>query len=216
MIQKFAVYCHGSLAPLNCARALQTVIQTQYKTEIISYNDLVPEILDKYSCIAFPGGSGDVDAFDKQLKDKTTIIQNYVSNGGGYLGICMGAYITGKRYFNLLGSFDARQYIKRKNADVRRSYCTTTNVTWHDNIERIYFFDGAAFTGNIPPNNIIATYTNNDCAAINVKYGKGTVLVYGPHPESLKDWYVKKYMKPHWHNEKHHQMLLHDIKSYLM
>jgi len=215
-MQKFAVYCHGSLAPLNCARALQTVLQTQYNTDIIGYGDLVPDTLSKYSCIAFPGGSGDVDAFDKQLKDKTQIVQDYISKGGSYLGICMGAYITGQRYFDLLGAFDARQYIKRKNADVIRSYCTTTNITWHNNIERIYFFDGAAFTGNVPNNSIVATYTNGDCAAMCVQYKKGKVLVYGPHPESLKNWYTKKYMKPHWHNEKHHQMLLQDIKQYLM
>ena len=114
----------------------------------------------------------------------------------------MGAYWAAKGYFNLLEDIKVKQYIRRPNAEVRRSYQTTVTVNWKRKETDMYFFDGCAFIGD--NFRTIARYVNNDPMAII----QGNIGIIGCHPESLDYWYEKKYMQKRWHKGHHHKLLL--------
>ena len=153
--------------------------------------------------LAFPGGMGDADKYYEFFLRKTAgRIANFVESGGKYLGICMGAYWAGKHYFDILNGTDAVQYIKRPTADIRRSYGTVAPITWEETGYNMYFYDGCTFTGN--DFDTVARYANGDPMAII----KGKIGLIGCHPESLSYWYNYPYLKEHWHQQQHHQLLL--------
>ena len=158
--------------------------------------ELNEENLHKASCIVFPGGDGDADQFDNSLIFKRKLIEDYVSSGGRYLGICQGAYFAGKHFFNLLRGFDAVQHIKRNGAQIKRSGSNIIDIKWKDErIYPIYFHDGAAFvtTSEQPAfTNILAHYLNGDVACLIQAHKKGRVGVIGPHPEAQKWWFYSQ------------------------
>ena len=179
-------------------------------------NDINLIDLQQYHMVVFPGGIGDADSFDWLLADKANLISHYVMNGGMYLGICMGAYWAGPSYFDLIDSLDTVQYIKQPNALVKRSYGTVVPVTWENNTEFMYFYDGCTFEGDTSNVQVVGQYGSGHPAAIiqennySKKYAKkvGKVGLIGPHLESTEYWYnTWSYMPDYWHQGKHHQLL---------
>jgi glutamine amidotransferase-like uncharacterized protein len=199
-----AIYEQAPIADPECALALKNVLMTQYKVKILHHNTLTQDNLNDVDCIAFPGGLENVDNFDKLLIDKKELVQQFVNRGGGYLGICMGAYLADKDYFDLLEGIRVRQYVNRPRADYKdEEKITVLPIRWHRYNYYMYFYDGAVFVGNLSKAKKIATYSNKDAMAII----QDRIGLIGCHPESLKDWYTDK-LKPYWHKEEHHRLLL--------
>jgi glutamine amidotransferase-like uncharacterized protein len=181
-------------------------LQQSYKITIWSEQDNINKVLSKADIVAFPGGIGSSDKFYKLFPQLTIqSIQNFVINGGYYLGICMGAYWASHYYFNILKSVEAVQYIKRPDTDIKRSYATVANVQWLHDEEEMFFYDGCSLIGNERKFKVIARYSNNDPMAII----QNNIGIIGCHPESEKFWYEKyNYIKQHWHHGRHHMLLL--------
>ena len=179
-----------------------------FDVDVINRDELTDAILSKYKMIAFPGGIGDSDRYYKLLANKQDVIQNQIAKGKRYLGICMGAYWAGPHYFNILENVNPVQYIKRPNAETNRSYSTVVNVNWEGHNEAMFFYDGCSLLGDSNNFETIATYSNGDPAAII----QNNIGVIGPHPESDIYWYKKNYLKPYWHEYRHHQLLLKFVK----
>jgi glutamine amidotransferase-like uncharacterized protein len=159
------------------------------------------------SLIIFPGGIGDSNSMYRFFSRRTgNRIAEYIENGGHYLGICMGAYWADQWYLDIIDDVRAVQYIKRPNADIRRSYGTVAPVVWNGTPMNMYFYDGCALIGDESKFKTIARYANGDPMAII----KGRVGLIGCHPESSEFWYQKpwQYINEHWHNGKHHKLLL--------
>jgi biotin protein ligase-like protein len=140
---------------------------------------------------AQPGGDGTVETAAAALDDDVEAIQNFVKAGGRYLGFCMGGYLAGKDPgFDLLpGNTD--QLIALPGASVTTEDDTIITVDWRDKPRSMYFQDGPYFlvNENTPDVTMLATYTNNQIAAMVTPYGQGKVGVVGPHPEATDDWY---------------------------
>ena len=175
-----------------------------YKFKLFSKNEVEYNFFDNVDMIAVPGGFGDSDSFDTLLKHNGEAIKKYVSDGGCYLGICMGAYWAGKDYFNILDRVDAVQYLKKPNTDTRRPHAKNINIEWLGESMNMFWYDGCAFTG---PGyyDTIAKYANDDPMAIIQK----RIGLIGCHPESEQFWYESySWMKGKYHNGKHHTLLL--------
>ena len=172
-----------------------------YKFQIFSKKNIHEVNFSRIKLVAFPGGTGDADLFDKLISSEKTLIQNYVKNGGHYLGVCMGAYWADKHYFDLVNNIQIKQYIRRPRAEVRRSYETTIDVNWQGQNTRMFFFDGCAFIGK--NFTAVAKYSNGDAMAVI----QNRIGLIGCHPESRKSWYDKAYLKKHWHQYSHHKLL---------
>jgi len=181
------------------------------------YNDNIKRIpltlenLKNVSLYVQPGGGDDIVAAWNDVKSYSNIIKQYISEGGKYLGICMGGFLAGGNDTNnnpgysLLTPGDSNDF---SNAAEKISIKTDNegdlllNINWtlsKDNSKQnrfIYFQGGPYFITkepNINNTKIIATYTGSKSsqqnASIILNYGKGKVAVCGPHPEAPKKWY---------------------------
>jgi glutamine amidotransferase-like uncharacterized protein len=196
----------------DCCEGMTEALGSEYDIKIFSANECNSKTLESADIVAFPGGIGDASSYDKFFRRKAqNAVADYVSNGGRYLGICMGAYWAGSHYFDILDNVDAVQYIKRPGADVKRSYGTITPVVWNGDKINMYFYDGCALVGDTTKFKTIATYANGDAMAII----QNRVGLIGCHPESRKYWYEKPwhYINQYWHNGEHHKLLLEFVNT---
>ncbi len=212
MKPKIALFVYDPKASVQCANGMINALGKHYEFRLFSKNEMEEGFFDDFDIVAFPGGIGDSDSFDRLLKHNKKAVKDFISRGGRYLGICMGAYWAGSHYFNILNGVDAVQYITRPNTDTRRPHAKAISVTWEGQQEKMFFYDGCALVGNNSKFETIATYSNNDPMAII----QDRIGLIGCHPESEKFWYDSpKYMNPHYHNGYHHTLLL-DFVNKLM
>ena len=207
--KRIAIYQQEPIFAADCALAIKSILQKEYKNvTIITHKTCNKSLLKNIDCVVFPGGIGDVDNFDVLLKNKKRLIHDYVQQGGRYMGICMGAYVTTELYFDILNKTSAEQYIKHPGADVHTTSKTITTVIFESNHLTAYFYDGPVFEDDIEHHQVLATYHDGSAAAIIKPFGLGRVLCVGPHLESQQDWYDTPKLRPHWHAGAHHVMLL--------
>lgn len=155
--------------------------------EVLKLN---PQNLKKYDLYIQPGGGQDIPAAYKALGEEgVEAIRSFVSSGKGYLGICMGAYLADKDWIGLINApLDSE--VGRPNADALDEGDYTFSILWGEKEESVYFQDGPYFDnstkslGFVP----IAHYLNGDIAMASYKYGKGKVVLTGPHPEADESW----------------------------
>jgi glutamine amidotransferase-like uncharacterized protein len=182
---------------------MMQALARHYNFKIFSKNEVEDVFFDDVDMVAFPGGIGDSESWHRILKPNKTKVLNFIARGGRYLGICMGAYWAGSHYFNILEGVDAVQYITQPGADTRRPHAKAIEVTWNGTSERMFFYDGCALVGT-GQYETVATYANGDAMAIY----QNRVGIIGCHPESEHFWYNYNYLKPHWHERRHHKLLL--------
>jgi glutamine amidotransferase-like uncharacterized protein len=200
---KIAIFLHHPQCSVQSAHGIIRALNYDYTVDVIGQDRLRERRLSSYDLLAFPGGIGDSDSWYKLLQPYQDVVKNYQDHGGRYLGICMGAYWAGSHYFDLLRNIEPVQYIKRPSAVTVRSYGTVVPVTWRNQVEHMYFYDGCALINHGARATVIGTYSNGDAAALI----QGRVGVIGPHPESDQYWYNKKTMLPYWHQYRHHELL---------
>ena len=201
------IFLHHPECSEDCIQGMRNSLESKYNIVTFSEEDCNPERLKQFDMIAFPGGIGDASSYDRFFRRKAqNAVADYVTNGGKYLGICMGAYWAGSYYFDILEDIDAVQYIKRDTAEIKRPYGTVANITWNGKQENMYFYDGCALIGDESKCKVIARYDNKDAMAIIQK----NIGIIGCHPESLEYWYKEpwQYINQYWHEEKHHKLLL--------
>ena len=191
----------------DCAYAMVHALSSEYQIRIFEEKELDDDnFFDHLDVIAFPGGIGDSDTYANFFtRTRANRIAEFISGGGCYLGICMGAYWAGSRYFDILDAVNPVQYIKQPNADVKRSYGTVASITWNTQPEHMYFYDGCALVGDETKFKTIARYANGDpMAIIQDKIG-----LIGCHPESEAFWYDSySWLKGKYHNGEQHKLLL--------
>jgi len=169
--------------------------------DYINNNDFV----GKFKAIHFPGGNPD-SYFQSVNIFGCNHIRDFVSSGGGYIGICGGGYIAAYRivdsngntvhpplrffYGTAYGPIDEIiTYPGYKMITITINKSNPINQYEPDS-ETILYYGGAAFYPNEGQEmNIIGTYDsfNNDPAIINFNYGEGRVVLFGPHPEIEED-----------------------------
>jgi len=203
---KIAIFQNHPECSRQCCDGMIRSLSPKYSIDIFGKEDVCAGAFDKYEVIAFPGGIGDYSSYDKFFRRKAqNAVADYVAGGGHYLGICMGAYWAGTNWFDILDSADTEQYIKRPNADIRRSYGTVAPVLWNGHKENMFFYDGCSILGDETKFDTVGRYANGDPMAII----QGRVGLIGCHPESEEDWYKAPYtyIKDYWHEGRHHKLL---------
>lgn len=122
----------------------------------------------------------------KEAQQYAKPIQDFVSNGGHYMGFCVGAYLASSSPgFGLVPQGDdVDQKIAHPRAQVNTIDDTIIMKRW------LYFQDGEVMTiAWSPTSKVVARYSsNNDIATSLTAYGSGWVGLVGPHPEATQDW----------------------------
>jgi glutamine amidotransferase-like uncharacterized protein len=199
-----ALFIYDPKCSVQSGNGIIRALQSHYNFKIFGKNELEKVFFDDVDMVVVPGGLGDASSYETAFRYNAQPVRDFVAQGGRYLGICMGAYWADADYFNILDGVRAEQYIKRLGTDTRRPHAKAANVTWNGQPERMYFYDGCALVGDENKFETVARYANNDPMAII----QNRVGLIGCHPESQLFWYDKKYLKPHWHQGQHHQLLL--------
>jgi glutamine amidotransferase-like uncharacterized protein len=198
-----ALFLHQPKCSVQSGNGIIKALESNYNFKIFTRHEVENDFFDNVDIVAFPGGLGDSDSFDYLFKNNRNSISNFVNNGGRYLGICMGAYWAGNHYFNFLDNVQVEQYIKRPNTDTKRPHAKNLKIEWLGVDENMFFYDGCSFGAG--QYEIIAKYKNDDPMAII----QGKLGLIGCHPESQPHWYKSySWMKDHYHNGKHHELLL--------
>ena len=180
-----ALFVADPFCSVQSVNGIITALGNDYTFKLFSKNEVEQGFFDGIDIVAVPGGFGDADSFDRLFEANQNSVKKFVTNGGKYLGICMGAYWAGSYYLNLLDSVDAEQYINRPNTDTRRPHAKDINIIWQGHPNRMFFYDGCALVGDVGKFNTIATYANGDAMAII----QNNIGIIGCHPEAEQFWY---------------------------
>jgi glutamine amidotransferase PdxT len=201
---RIALFLHHPEASRQCVDGMIKALSDNYRIKVFSEKDCDASTFRRCDIVAFPGGTGESEAYNQLMKPHFEAVTNFVENGGRYLGICMGAYWATHHYFNILNGISVVQYIKRRKSEIKRSFPTIAPVFWENKYYNMFFYDGPTFVAEKQNYKTIATYYSGEPMAIMQK----RIGLIGCHPESMRSWYRKKYMQQHWHHYDHHDLLL--------
>ena len=209
-MKTIALFSHHPECSDECVSGMISALSPNYRVKVFGIFDNLNNVLSQSNCVAFPGGIGDSDSFYRFFKRRHgNAIESFISNGGKYLGICMGQYWAGSEYFDILKGIDVVQYIKNPTSEIKRPYGTVAEITYESDFtkDHMFFYDG----GVITIKDIKSTYQ------VKARYKNGhpmaiiqdNVGIIGCHPESNEFWYdLYPYTKKYWHGGRHHQWLL--------
>jgi glutamine amidotransferase-like uncharacterized protein len=126
------------------------------------------------------------------IQPKMQILRDFIAQGGSYIGICAGAFFADATVDDAetipgLGLIPGETY----------DYLTHNNpivvtVNWLGNDRPMYFQGGPAFRIAKQDESrveVLARYKDNSPAAIRFLYGRGKVILVGPHPEAPSGWF---------------------------
>jgi glutamine amidotransferase-like uncharacterized protein len=209
---RIALFLHQPKCSVQSGNGIMRALSPHYSFKIFTRHQVEDDFFNDVDMIAIPGGIGDSESYSYLMRENLDAINDFLKDGGRYLGICMGAYWAGSHYLNILKDVDAVQYITRPNTDTRRPHAKALSVTWQGHPDRMFFYDGCALVGDRTQFETVATYANGDPMAII----QNRIGLIGCHPESEPHWYKSwSWMTPHWHNGDHHKLLL-DFTDQLM
>jgi len=203
-MKTIALFVHDPKCSVQSANGIMRALSSHYRFKIFGKNPLEDVFFDDVDMIAVPGGIGDSESFHYLLRNSGDLIRQFVSKGGKYLGICMGAYWAGSYYLNVLDKVDAVQYIKQPGTDTRRPHAKAIDVVWNGVQDKMFFYDGCALVGDTTKFTTIATYANGDAMAI----VQNNIGLIGCHPESEQFWYDGYSWMKGKHQGHHHALLL--------
>lgn len=172
---------------------------TQVKGEQIAAGSLT-----NFDVVIFTGGSGSQQA--KSLGDSgREQVRNFVRNGGGYVGICAGAYLACNGFDWGVGVLNAKTISskwQRGKGTVKAELLPTTDLFTNKTAKTfdVLYANGPIIqpntSSNIPPYETIAAFrtelAKNDTpkgiminapAMARGTYGQGRVVISSPHPE---------------------------------
>jgi glutamine amidotransferase-like uncharacterized protein len=205
---KVAVY-FGAGAGAGNSRLLVTASKRIEGTTVdnLSPEDFATKDLSSYDVVVFAGGSGSGQA--KALGEAgRENVKKFVKNGGGYLGICAGAYLATSGYPWSLGLFNAKTIqpwargggaVALQMTDEGKSLFGKVDAPFpvrYNNGPVIEPDDKkdvppykviAYFRDELPKANIPPGQMPNTPAIVTSEFGKGKVLTISPHFEGTKN-----------------------------
>ncbi|KAJ3217882.1 hypothetical protein HK099_005308 [Clydaea vesicula] len=142
------------------------------------------DLTGKIDLYVQPGGNKDVSImFNGFSSDDVKAIQNFVNNGGKYYGICLGAFLAGPDFFNIIpwGSAIQNKVGFLKPALTKFTINGTTNVIYTQEPPELgkHQENGIDAIGNFPDGSSLFLVKG---------YGKGKVGLMAAHPEAQSSW----------------------------
>lgn len=191
-----AIY-RGAAGCEGCSEMVAKSLQNTGQNIVISYIGekeklkLTGQNLSQFDLYVQPGGGQDIPAaYDAIGDDGARAIREFVRRGKGYLGLCMGAYLADKDWIGLIDK-PLESEVGRPGSGVSDEGDYTLNVRWGNKKEPFYYQDGPYFTPGSKNSGFtpVAWYSNGDVAIATFHYGKGNVVLTGPHPEADGSWF---------------------------
>ena len=200
----------GVYQDIGAGRSLADLLETlkkyeEVKVKSVTAADIRAGVLDDVDVLIQPGGSGSKQGrnLGKEGREK---IRDFVREGGGFIGICAGAYLASADYDWSLDILDAkvldRKHWARGTGMVKIEVSEKgQRLLKEDRSEvEIYYGQGPLLAPANDPDiedfNIVAVYRSEiakngapkgvmigTTAIAEGRFGKGRVLCFSPHPE---------------------------------
>lgn len=187
--------------------ALRQAKEPRFQISRISAAEIQAGRLADVSVLVHPGGSGGGQGRSLGEQGRKAV-RDFVREGGGYLGVCGGAYLACNDYEWSLNLIDAKVVDKRhwaRGKGTVRVQLSAEGSTFFGHAERemsIYYAQGpllsrrewddpdvpnyeslAVFTTEIAENGAPQGIMASTSAAVRCNYGRGRVFCFSPHPE---------------------------------
>lgn len=216
-IIRVAIYDHSTgtaNGPKNLMRILTP--DAGYESVRLTPAEIRDGKLAEFDVLIMPGGSGSKQA--AMLKEAgRSVIRDFVSKGGGYVGICAGSYLASSHYDWSLDIINARVWDRAHWA--RGTGAVTLGVSDNGkalfsselNEVDVYYGQGPLLipgsNSDLEPYEVLAVYETEIAskgapknsmtgthAIVRAKFGEGKVICYSPHPESSDgpNWMIEK------------------------
>ncbi|WP_152349051.1 BPL-N domain-containing protein [Brevibacterium sp. CFH 10365] len=131
-----------------------------------------------------PGGGDDIDAAAEAPPARFAVgLEQYVTRGGRYLGLCMGSYLAGPVAFDLVET-ELDGVVSRLDFAVTDSGETVVDAAWDGHHRQTFFQEGPVLPPPDDPADVFARYGNGDIAAARYDHGDGRAGLIGPHAEA--------------------------------
>lgn len=203
---KVGIYC-GEGAPKSSAENVLNVLKpfSEVSPVILSGQEVGSLNLSAYDVIVFPGGSGSGQSKgigEAGLKN----VRDFVSNGGGYVGICGGAYLACSNFTWGLGILNAGTVSNkwRRGQAMLDMELAPAGPALLGDVKgpfKVRYHNGPilkpADRTDIPAYTTLATFKNevaeygspagvqvNSPSHVISTFGKGRVFISSPHPEN--------------------------------
>lgn len=183
----------------------------RFKTKVVTAEDIRSGILKDFDVLVQGGGSGSKCAQTLGEEGRTEI-KSFVQRGGGYLGVCAGAYLASSEYPWSLGIINTkvvdRQHWARGKGMVKIQVDQTgkdmlgikpvlMNVRYAqgplmapaDRTDLPAYTELAKFETEIAENGAPKGVMIGKTALAAAPFGEGRVVCSSPHPESHKAYY---------------------------
>ena len=175
-----------------CGEDLATTIKKSgFRIKLVKPGDISTELLAQASIFAVPGGEEEADVKDALLPGEAERIREFVSQGGNYLGVCLGAFLAA----DWLSDRESQHGLQLFDGKIKNHSPTKEarmeDVTWKGHHRWLYFQDGPEFILPADVKNtadIWAYYTTGAIAALQTNFGTGRVGLIGPHLEADQSW----------------------------
>jgi len=188
-------------------------LEPDLKVSTVTAEDIRGGALSRYDVVIHPGGSGGGQG--RQLGEKgREDVRDFVRKGGGYLGICAGAYLASNDYAWSLNLIDAKvidkQHWARGTGTVQLDLSKEGQklLGASTNIVEVYYGQGPLLLPKEDPEvndyQQLATYKTEiakkgapkgvmpgTTAVATSTFGEGRVFCFSPHPEKtegLEPW----------------------------
>lgn len=162
-------------------------------------------LLSRYQVVVFPGGSGG-EMFNRLGRAGQQAVRDYVRNGGGYLGICAGAWLASQRYLGIANLEGVKPwYVGVGGLEVSMAPEATNvfaSVRYQAPATRMIEMHNGPMWSPVPPDpsrptfHVLAAYTaargtdkqggeffQGKPAIVTDHYGQGRIVLFSPHPE---------------------------------
>jgi glutamine amidotransferase-like uncharacterized protein len=204
--EKYALIYNGPTTCEGCPEAIAHVAKKAHlPVKYVADPEAIPALLSQAAVFIIGGTDDNIEpmrlAFNNHI---VYAIQEYLKQGGHYVGVCGGAFIAAKQYepdensrvngFNIIPAI-AVDYSETSRAHLEK-------VKWNGQDEVLFFQGGPTFLIDKTAKQIeiIARYRDGSVAAFSYLYGQGKVIVVGPHPEADKSWLEADHIdSSHWH-----------------
>lgn len=187
----------------------------------VSPADIRDGVLDQFDVVMFPGGRGGAQGDALGISGRTQV-KAFVEQGGGYVGICAGAYLGTSRLESYLGLVPlkhrqpwqtGRGEVEIELTDLGQEILGTSGRTF-----AMRFANGPVFTAFDPveakvlarfsqavmKDDTLQDFMQETPAIVASQHGMGRVLLISPHPESSENtsWIVEKALR--WTGQREH------------
>lgn len=203
---RVALFAGGGAAKTKGPAASAVEKTPGFEVELVTGADIRAGKLKDFQVLIQPGGSGSAQAKDLGEEGRAKV-KAFVKEGGGYIGICAGAYLASRSYDWSLHILDAevldRAHWARGTGDVELKFSPKGKDFFAAKGEKVtvYYGQGPLLAPGrddaIPDYEELAHYETEihskggarpgvmkgTTAAARGSYGNGRVFCFSPHPE---------------------------------